>query len=284
MEMTQIQATHVPEFDILEVPPDPLVRVEIRRIAGQLLKMNLFRCAIGQAGFDFLTPMNRRAVPNHQQLAARLPEQMLQKMDTINTRQRIITNHREQGALRSNPAHHRQMIAGLKDTEDRGVTTRRIRPDRSRQQVAARFVHKDEGSALQPRFFFISFQTAVRQWAIAPSSRWVARSMGSCGVQFTSFSRRATWDLWDDTPNSHSSTFLTRGQVQMSPRNPYASAPCDNSSGISHFSSGVSSGGRPVCGRAKSAALPLTKLAAIHWLTAPFVTPKAPAISFCFQP
>ena len=83
MEMGQVQATHIPKFNPFEVPPRPFIGIELRRIARQLFQVELFCRTIGQIRFDLFTAMNRRAVPNHQQLAARLPPQMLQKMDAV---------------------------------------------------------------------------------------------------------------------------------------------------------------------------------------------------------
>ena len=202
-------------------------------------------------------------------------------MQTIQGR---VTRQREQRAVRCYPAHDGQMIMRLKHAQNGRLTARCIRANGGGQQIEARFIHKNQGAPLQPSLFFISAQTSLRQRVMAPSSRWAARSTGIWGVHFNSFSTRATCDLWYATPNSHSMTFLTRGQVHTSPRKPYASAPWDSNSGIRCFSAEVSSGSRPLCGRERSAFSPCLSTTPNHWLTAPLVTPKAMAMSVGLQP
>ena len=75
-----------------------------------------------------------------------------------------------------------------------------------------------------------------------------------------------------------------RVQVHTSPRKPYASAPAANISSKSSQSPVVSRGGAPDRGRGHNPASPYSCTLAIHWLTAPLVTPKASAIRCCFQP
>src|SRR5215211_6400763 len=156
---------------------------------------------------------------------------MFQEMYTIQSIPSLIAGHRKQPAMWRDATHHGQMVAGLEDVQDRGLSTWRIGSDSGRQKIKTRFVHKNKDSAFQTRFFFISNQISSRQRVISSSSRWVARSIGCCGVHFNSLSNRATWDRWYVTPNSCSITFLTRAQVHTAPRNPYASAPCPRKSG-----------------------------------------------------
>ena len=80
-------------------------------------------------------------------------------------------------------------------------------------------------------------------------------------------------------------TFRTRFRVQTSPRNPKCSGPFSRSSGsLSVRSSSESFGGRPGRGEVLSASLPPSRAFFIHWLTAPSLTPRASAMSVCFQP
>lgn len=205
-------------------------------------------------------------------------------MNTIQTMQGVRSCHCEQPTMRCDATHHRQMVAGLEDAQDWCLSAWRIGSDRGRQEIKARFIHKNKDSMLQTRFFFVSSQISFRQRVISTSSRWIARSIGCWGVHFNSLSNRATWERWYVTPNSHSITLRTRGQVHTAPRNPYASAPCPRKSGISRFSSLVSSGGRPVCGRACQLSFPFSSTCLNQRLTAPSLTSIAAAISRRFQP
>jgi len=205
-------------------------------------------------------------------------------MNTIHTVQGIVSRQPEQPAMRRDATHHGQMVAGLEDLQDRRLSAWCIGSDSGGQEIKARFIHKNKDPVLQTCFFFVSNQISFRQRVISISSRWMARSIGCCGVHFNSLSNRATCDRWYVTPNSNSITLRTRGQVQTAPRNPYASAPYPRKSGINRFSSALSSAGLPVCGRAYRLSFPFSATRLIQRLTAPSLTSKAIAISLCFQP
>src|SRR5664279_4152688 len=113
------------------------------------------------------------------------------------------------------------MIVGQEGRQDGRMSARRIGSDNGGQKVKARFIHKTRILCSKRAFSFISTQTSLRQRAMASSSRWVARSIGICGVHLKSFNKRATCDLLYDTPNSHSITLRIRRQVHTLPRNPY---------------------------------------------------------------
>src|ERR1700722_5634439 len=75
-----------------------------------------------------------------------------------------------------------------------------------------------------------------------------------------------------------------RRQAQTSPRNPYASAPCQRNSGIRFFCSGVSLGDGPAAQRLSRAVGPLCRTRASQRLTQTSDTPKADAMSRWRQP
>src|SRR3972149_3411498 len=120
---------------------------------------------------------------------------MLQKMNTIDTIESFIPCHGKQPTARCDATHDGQMITSLEHSQDRRLSARCIGFDSRWQEVKARFIHKNKDSMFQTRFFFISLQTCLRQSAMASSFRCVARSMGCCGVHFSSLSKRATCDL-----------------------------------------------------------------------------------------
>ena len=51
-QVLEVPAAHVPQFDPLEVVPDTLVRVQLRRVAGELLQAEALGPALGQEGLD----------------------------------------------------------------------------------------------------------------------------------------------------------------------------------------------------------------------------------------
>src|SRR5512139_3998463 len=142
-------------------------------------------------------------------------------MDTISSGHGHIARQGEQIAFQGDPTHDRQVIARVIDSQEGRLPSRRVRSDASGQQVETRFIHKNQRAPFQSGLFFNSPQTSARHVAMAPSSRWLARSNGICGVQFNSLSKRATWDLWYTIPHSHAMTLPIREHVHTSPRNPY---------------------------------------------------------------
>ncbi len=76
MQIRQIQTAHVTQLDAFKMLPSTFIRVEIRRITRERLQMNVFGSALREIGFDFSSPMNGRAVPNHQQVAVQLGAQV----------------------------------------------------------------------------------------------------------------------------------------------------------------------------------------------------------------
>jgi hypothetical protein len=171
------------------------------------------------------------------------------------------------------------MIAGLWPTQDRGLSAGGVRSAVAWQERNPWLVHTHEGPAFDVRLFLRRCQPWRRHGSSTASSRWVARSIGNCGVPCRRFSNRETWAVWYQLPHSSPITVATRAQVQHSPRKPFASAPWAKSSGITHHWIG------PVgLGLARQAAMPCSRLLASHWLTAAGDIPRAAAISYCFHP
>src|SRR5215212_2836330 len=79
-------------------------------------------------------------------------------------------------------------------------------------------------------------------------------------------------------------TTATLSHVHTSPLKPCAWAPCANSSGNLARWSSLRRDGAPGGGLCLKPSTPSSLARFIHWLTAPSVTPRASAISVCFQP
>ncbi len=80
-QVAQTGAADIGQFDALQVVPDALIRIEIRRVAGQLLQLQALGRPGAQEIFDGLPMMNRGAIPDDQQLAADLAQQQAQERD-----------------------------------------------------------------------------------------------------------------------------------------------------------------------------------------------------------
>ena len=90
LQVIQVRAAHVPQFHVFEVRPDAFVWVQVGCIARQLLESQALGRTLGQKGLDRSAAMNRRTVPDHQQLAWNVSQQMLEEVDYLRTAERVI--------------------------------------------------------------------------------------------------------------------------------------------------------------------------------------------------
>jgi hypothetical protein len=97
MQLFHVHAREVGHLDILQVAPTSLIqRAQIRSVAGQRLQVYWLRACLRQELAYCSPAVNRRSIPDHQQLLARLHEQVLQEDNAFRTRQRFATNQRIQ--------------------------------------------------------------------------------------------------------------------------------------------------------------------------------------------
>ena len=79
VEIVQIGAAQVPPLNTFEIGPDALIRVKIGRVAWQLLQAQPPGATLAQEVLDGLTAMDRRSIPDHQQLTGHVPQQVAQE-------------------------------------------------------------------------------------------------------------------------------------------------------------------------------------------------------------
>src|SRR4051794_36591855 len=147
-QLVQIGTAEVAQFDVLEIVPDALVRVEVRGVARQLLQLEARRRALRQEVLDGLRAMDRRPIPNHKQLARNLAQEMLQKLDDRGAPERPLADLEEEPPRVGEAADDREMIAGTGYPEDRRLASRGVGPHQARQQIEARLVYPDDGTLL----------------------------------------------------------------------------------------------------------------------------------------
>src|SRR5438270_679726 len=138
--MSQITTTDIPQLDVFEVGPDPLIGVEIKRIARQRLQMDALCPALPQELLDHLAAMNGRAIPEDQERARQVTEQMPQEDDHLLAMEGYLPNHVEELALRGDATDDREMILGQRDLQDGRLAARGVRTHPARQEVDARLV------------------------------------------------------------------------------------------------------------------------------------------------
>src|SRR5882724_678643 len=78
----EVPAAQITHFHVLQLVPNSLIGIQVRCIGRKLLHMNLLRCTGGQKRAH-LPFMNERAIPDHQQFARYVRQQMFEKNHTI---------------------------------------------------------------------------------------------------------------------------------------------------------------------------------------------------------
>jgi hypothetical protein len=82
-EVAEIAAAAVRQFDPLEVAPDALVGVRLGGVGGEVFQPQPGGGAGGEEGLDHPSPVDGRAVPEHEQRAPDALEQVPQEADNI---------------------------------------------------------------------------------------------------------------------------------------------------------------------------------------------------------
>jgi len=282
-EFVQAVTAHILQLDVLQIVPSPFIRVKLRRIARQLRQIDTCCTSFTQKGLDLPTAMSRQSIPDDQQLPGEVSQQVLQKADDGFAVERFVLRHRVQLAFRRDRADHRQMLP-VPIAQHWCLTTRSPSTHRAWQKGKPGFVYEDEGSVFSVCFFFNSGQVSSCQRSTASSSRWSARSTGFCRLQPIRRRSRPTWTSLYETPYSCLMTAPTRPRVHTSPRKPYASGPALSNSGNRSSCAAVSFGLAPLPERVRRVVIPPSRARFSHWLTAAGVTPRASAMSACFQP
>jgi hypothetical protein len=99
-QIGQITTTPILEFAPLEQIPDALLWSEFRRIAGQAFEMDPSGGSSRQEGFDHLAAMNRRAIPDDQQLAGQFAQEEPSEAHDIHSGVPVVLHLKEQLSVR----------------------------------------------------------------------------------------------------------------------------------------------------------------------------------------
>ena len=102
---------------------------------------------LAQELFDGLTAMGRQAIPNDEQLARNMAQQVFEKAHNVGTFECFILDHRVQLAFRRNGTNDRQMFP-MGILEDGRFPAQSVGSYRRRQQIEAGCIEKYYGSAL----------------------------------------------------------------------------------------------------------------------------------------
>ena len=147
-QVVQIGAAEVAQFNVLEIVPDALVRIQVRGVARQLLQLEARRGPLRQEVLDGSGAMDRRPIPDDEQLARNLAQQVPQELDDFGPPKCPLADLEEKSALMSQAADDGQMIAGTGHPENRRLAPRGVGAHQARQQIEAGLVYPDNRTPL----------------------------------------------------------------------------------------------------------------------------------------
>ena len=195
-QVTQRGATPIPQLDPFQVVPDALIGIQIWRIARQDLELEARGPAGRQEVLHGLAVVDRGTIPDHQELARDMTQQMLQELHDLRTANRTLVDPQEQAVIQADAADDRQVVTGQRHPQDGRLAARSVGADHRWQQVEARLVYPDDRLAGTFGPFFRAGQRVAYQAAMAASSRWVARTRGFWGLQPIVRNSRLTCAGW----------------------------------------------------------------------------------------
>src|SRR5215207_62668 len=149
-----------------------------------------------QKVFDRLAVMNAGAVPDHEQFAWDLAEQLPQERDDVLTTKRGLLDMGEQPTGGRHAADHRQMVARQGRPQHRCLPNWRVGPRDEGELVESRLVNADDRPLLGVGFTKREGHCSSRKAVTAASLRCFARRIGFWTVHLMARSTRLTWAGW----------------------------------------------------------------------------------------
>src|SRR5215204_1302770 len=166
---------------VLAVSPDVFHWIELWRISGQTLQMDgaalLINILVHQPA-----AVRRQTIPDDRQPAADVLLEVFQELDHL----RSLDAAGEESEIEipnGDACHGRKTLPVERILQHRSLATRSPGSNPVWPLAQTAFVHKNYGSVLLERFFFISGQRTRFHCKIAGSSRCVARPTGRWQLQ-----------------------------------------------------------------------------------------------------
>ena len=186
-------ADQILEFAPLEQVPEPIRGIEVRGIGRQALHLEPLAGLGLEEGFDRLGVMDRGTVPEDEQLAGNMVEEMAQEAHDGRTADRFIVHATEHPTVLGDGSNQGEMVVTEGGAQDRGLPARRPGPHQGGQQIHPGFIYPDDRATVCFGLFLSAGQRSSHQAWIAAWSRWLARWTGFCTLHPSWRRRRLTW-------------------------------------------------------------------------------------------
>ena len=126
-QLVKVVAADIAQLDALQMVPHAFVGIEVRRIAWQLLQGESSRRASSEKVLDGLSAMDRRAIPDEEDLARDLAEEDAQKAHDRVAVKAVVAYRQEEASVKRHAPHRGEMFRAELDAETRCLTTWRPR-------------------------------------------------------------------------------------------------------------------------------------------------------------
>jgi hypothetical protein len=152
LQLREVLTAPILYLDPLEQIPDALIGIEFGCVAGQALQAEAARGARGEEVLHRRAMVDGRAVPNHEQLAADLAEQLPEEGRNRRTAERMGLHVGEEPAVGDNGANRGEVIARERGAQDGRLPHGGIGAHHERQQIVGRLVYDEDRVSLLPGF------------------------------------------------------------------------------------------------------------------------------------
>ena len=228
---------------MLPISPQVLHRIKLWRIGWKKLKLQPIVLPKDKV-LDQPAAMTSKPIPDHQDLAPNMAQQVPQKLDHLGTSNRP-WKQTEVKIIPGHASHSRELLPIEMVLQNRSLPPRRPCPTNMRLLAQTAFVDKHYGSAF-PLGFFLSLgqRFFFHHWIFA-SSRSKALFAGLWQLQPNCCKIRQTWAGWYFTPHCCSINSPTRAVVHSSVSYPNACGPRVSLCSTRFRSASLSKGFRP---------------------------------------
>lgn len=183
VQFAQIVAADVRQLDAFQIVPHAFSGIEIWRIARQLLDVEAFGGSAPEEVLDGLSAMDRRAIPDKEDLATEFAQEDAEEPDHGVAVIAVFAYLQEEASVERDATEGREVVLAAPDVQTRRFAPWRPRAHGVRQQVERRFVSPDNSESFLGSLFLSAGQRFSCYCWIASSLRCVARSSGCCRLQ-----------------------------------------------------------------------------------------------------
>ena len=89
-EIMEVRTADIAQVDTFEIGPDAFIGIQVWGMTGQLVQTPPCGTARGKKLFDGPTAMNRRAVPDHEQFAGQVAQEVAEELHHVWRAERMI--------------------------------------------------------------------------------------------------------------------------------------------------------------------------------------------------